>query len=102
MKKIGLSITLLLFLALTGIALWHHGYVGLFTFQLSSFAGIQVLTDLVIALALFLVWLWQDAKKTGRNPWPWIIATCATGSIAPMIYLILYKTQPTPDAGSKH
>ncbi|WP_223789445.1 hypothetical protein [Marinicella meishanensis] len=47
---------LLLFLGLTAVAVWQHGYVGLFTFQLSSYAGMQVLADLVIALGLFLLW----------------------------------------------
>ncbi len=95
MNRVLLSITLILFLALTAITLWHHGYIGLFQFQLSSYAGMQVLTDLVIALTLFLIWMWHDAKRYDRSPWPWAIATMTTGSIAPMVYLLIYKTGKT-------
>lgn len=86
-----LLITLLLFLALTGVAFWYHGYWGIVEPHFQSFGAGQVLADLVIALGLFLVWLWQDAKQLGRNPWPWIIGTMATGSIAPLVYLITRK-----------
>ena len=46
----------------------------------------------LIALGLFLVWMWRDAKAEGRNPWPWILITLATGSIGPLIYLLVYRT----------
>ena len=48
----------------------------------------QVLADLAIALVLVLVWLWRDAKATGRNPVPWVVLTLATGSFGPLIYLL--------------
>lgn len=83
-----LVITLILFGALTAMALWDHGYWGIIEPLLQTFGAGQVFADLAIALSLFLIWLWQDAKQLGRNPWPWIIATMATGSIAPLIYLI--------------
>ncbi|MDA8140530.1 MAG: hypothetical protein M0036_17940 [Desulfobacteraceae bacterium] len=83
-----LIITLAAFSALTAMALWHHGYWGIFKPLFESFAGAQVLADLVIALSLFLVWMWRDAKAAGRNPWPWLLLTLATGSIGPLIYLI--------------
>lgn len=92
MFKMILILVLLLFLGLTAMALLHHGYIGIFTSHLDNYAGMQVFTDLVIALGLFMVWLWHDAKNNNRNPWPWLIGTCTTGSIAPLIYLIIYKT----------
>ncbi|MBI9086137.1 MAG: hypothetical protein JEZ11_21235 [Desulfobacterales bacterium] len=95
-QRILLLITLIAFLALTGIALWHHGYWGIVEPHFQSFGAAQVLADLVIALSLFLVWLWRDARTSGRNPWPWILVTFATGSIGPMIYLLIYKTGKTP------
>jgi hypothetical protein len=51
----------------------------------------QLFFDLVIALLLFLVWMWGDAKATGRNPWPWIAITLAIGSFGPLLYLITRK-----------
>lgn len=93
MQRIFLIITLLLFLALTAIALWHHGYWGIFEPNFRSFGAAQIFADLVISLTLILVWMWRDAKKAGRNPLPWIFLTLATGVIGPLIYLILYKAE---------
>ena len=97
MMKLLVGTVLVLFLGLTAVALWHHGYVGLFTFQFSTYAGMQVLADLVIALSLFLLWLWHDARQAGRNPWPWVVGTCLTGSIAPLLYVLMFKTKPLKD-----
>ncbi len=76
------------FALVTGLALWRHGYWGIFEHQLSSWAGAQVLLDLAIALALVLVWMWRDARQHGRNPWPWLLLTLAAGSFGPLLYLL--------------
>jgi hypothetical protein len=47
---------------------------------------------LVIALTLAMVWMWRDAKATGRNVWPWIIATLVLGSFGPLVYLLTRKS----------
>ncbi|PKL16831.1 MAG: DUF2834 domain-containing protein [Spirochaetae bacterium HGW-Spirochaetae-5] len=91
MQRIILIITLIGFLALTAVAVWFHGVWGIFEPHFKSFGAAQVFVDLIIALVLFMVWMWRDAKSTGRNPWPWIILTMLTGSIAPLIYLITRK-----------
>lgn len=83
-----LILTLVAFSALTALALWQHGLWGIFQPLLSSTAGLQVFVDLVIALTLFMVWMWHDARQTGRNPWPWIVLTLLTGSFGPLIYLL--------------
>jgi hypothetical protein len=88
MQRLLLTITLILFGALTAAALWQHGYWGIFAPLVQSLAGGQVLMDLVIALTLVLAWMWQDAKATGRKVWPWLIATLALGSFGPLIYLL--------------
>jgi hypothetical protein len=88
-KRLILVLTLTAFLALTGVALWQHGFLGIFAPLFQSSAGLQVFFDLVIALSLFLVWMWRDAKAAGRNPWPWIVLTLAVGSIGPLIYLLI-------------
>lgn len=92
MQRFLLLVTLVAFLALTAVAVFYHGYADIFLLQFEHWAGAQVLVDLVIALSLFLVWMWRDAKAAGRNPWPWVLLTLTTGSIAPLVYLILYKT----------
>ncbi|MEM8601374.1 MAG: DUF2834 domain-containing protein [Bacteroidota bacterium] len=80
------------FTVLTVVAVVQHGYVGLLTYQFATSAGMQVLIDLVIACALFLVWLWHDAKALGRSPWPWIALTFVAGSFGPLLYLLTRKT----------
>jgi len=92
MPRTLLILVLIAFSALTAQALWTHGYWGIFEPHFQSSAGAQVLADLVIALSLVLVWLWRDARRTGRNPWPWIALTLATGSFGPLIYLVTRRS----------
>jgi hypothetical protein len=91
MARTLLIVTLLAFGALTAVALAHHGYFDIFTLPLQTWAGTQVLADLVIALTLVMVWMWHDARATGRNVWPWIVATLALGSFGPLLYLLTRK-----------
>ena len=92
MQRTLIVITLVLFGALSAVALIEHGLVGLFTTPLQSLAGQQVFADLVISLTLVMIWMWHDAKATGRNVWPWLIATLAVGSFGPLIYLLTRKS----------
>ncbi|MFN0110708.1 MAG: DUF2834 domain-containing protein [Blastocatellia bacterium] len=95
MQRTLLLITIILFGALTAAALWQHGYWGIFAPHFQSFGGGQVFADLVIALTMALVWMWKDAKATGRNIWPWVIATLALGSFGPLFYLLTRKSTAT-------
>ena len=94
MQRTLLTITLVLFGALSAAALWQHGYWGIVAPHFRSLGAGQVLADLVIALTLVMVWMWHDAKACGRSPWPWIVATLAFGSFSPLIYLLTRKTPP--------
>ena len=94
MQRVLLGVTLAGFSVLSAAALWYHGYWGILEPHFQSFGEGQVLADLVIALVLVMIWMWRDAQAIGRNPWPWIIATLATGSFGPLIYLL---TRPTPE-----
>jgi hypothetical protein len=93
MQRTLLSLVLLAFGALSAVALWQHGFWGILEPHFKTFGGAQVLADLVIALTLFMVWMWKDAQDTGRNPWPWIVLTLAAGSFGPLLYLL---TRPAP------
>lgn len=88
MNKTLLLIVLAPFSALSALALWQHGYWGLFEPALHSTAAAQVLADLAIALGLLWVWLYRDARTRGRNPWPWMAMTLALGSFGPLVYLL--------------
>jgi hypothetical protein len=95
MQRIALTITIALFGALTAAALWQTGILGIIDWHVKSFGGGQVFTDLVIALTLAMVWMWHNAKATGRNVWPWILLTLATGSFGPLLYLLTSKNKST-------
>lgn len=83
-----LAIALLIpFTLLTVYALLRVGYTGIFEHVVAGPAGWQLFADLVVALVLILVWLTTDARRTGRNPWPWIVVTLLLGSFGPLLYL---------------
>ena len=92
MQRTLIIITLILFGALSAAALWQHGYWGIIAPHFKSFGAGQVLADLVIALTLAMVWMWRDAKATGRNAWPWVVVTLALGSFGPLLYLLTRKS----------
>jgi len=89
MNRRTLAIAILIpFTLLTLYAVSQVGFIGIFEYHLHSPAGWQVIADLVIALVLLLTWLVPEARKAGRNPWPWVVATLLLGSIGPLLYLV--------------
>jgi len=88
MQRNLIAIVLVLFGALTAVALWQHGYWGIIEPHFRTFGAAQVFADLVIALSLAMIWMWRDARAAGRSPWPWIAATLALGSFGPLVYLL--------------
>lgn len=87
-QKLALAI-LVPFSVLSGYALMEVGYVGLLTYQMANPAGWQVFIDLVIALVLVSLWMISDARRSGRNVWPYMVATLFLGSFGPLFYLLL-------------
>jgi Terpene cyclase DEP1 len=88
MQRALLVVTLVLFGILSAFALAERGYLGIFALHFQSYAGAQVLADLVIALTLVMIWMWRDARSNGRRIWPWLLATLALGSFGPLLYLL--------------
>jgi len=82
-------ILLVPFPLLTVYAVVQVGYLGIFDYHRHSPAGWQVFADLVIALVLVLSWMIPEARRAGRNPWPWVVATLFLGSFGPLLYLAL-------------
>lgn len=99
MQRWVLTVILVAFSGLTALALWHHGYWGLVAPLWRTFGGMQVLADLVLALGLATVWMWRNARATGRNPWPWIVLTLVAGSFGPLAYLL--GQRPTPPGNAR-
>jgi len=95
MQRNLIAIVLVLFGALTAVALWQHGYWGIIEPHFRTFGAAQVFADLMIALSLAMIWMWRDARAAGRSPWPWIAATLALGSFGPLVYLLTRR--PTSD-----
>ncbi|MDJ0879020.1 MAG: DUF2834 domain-containing protein [Halieaceae bacterium] len=86
-RKLFAIAILIPFSLLTIYAVMEAGYVGIFDYQRHSPAGWQVFADLVIALLLVFVWMIPDARRAGRNPWPWVVLTLLLGSFGPLLYL---------------
>jgi hypothetical protein len=104
LKKVVLFFVLADFTAYSVWVAANGGSVGevLSLFSVNPWIG-QVTLDLVIALSMVLVWIWNDAKANGRNPIPWVIATLCTGSIATLAYFAFRPstdTAPTWDGRS--
>ncbi|MFK7974724.1 MAG: hypothetical protein AB8C02_01225 [Halioglobus sp.] len=97
-KKTIALLLLVPFVALTIYSVAQVGYIGLFEYHLHSPAGWQVFTDLVLALIIVFMWLIPDARRSGRNPWPWFAATVFLGSISPLLYLVTAKESDAPAA----
>jgi membrane protein implicated in regulation of membrane protease activity len=93
-KKLVLFVVLADFVAFT---VWVLATGGSLTEVVAAFSVnpwiLQVSLDLVLALSLVSIWVWSDARKRGKNPVPWIVATLFTGSIAPLTYL-LFRSGP--------
>lgn len=88
-------LVLVVFGGLTAVALQQHGLWGIIAPHFQSTGPGQVFADLVIALTLVMVWMVRDARRLGRNPWPWVAGTLLTGSFGPLLYLL---TRREPDA----
>ena len=93
-----IRITLLSFvlLAFGVFSMWvmlDVGYFGIWASGFESPGATQILFDLVISCLVFSCWMLADAKARGVNPWPWLLAIVATGSIAILVYLIVRETQ---------
>ena len=87
-KKYLLLDTLVLFLGLTAWAVYQHGYVGFFELALANWATRLMFVDLSIALALFTVWMVQDARARGGRWLPYALVTLLLGAAGPLLYLI--------------
>lgn len=98
LKKLLLWSVLIEFALFSGWVMWEVGYLGIWQAGFASAGSLQVLLDLVICAGLIGVWLFNDARQRGMNPWPWLVATLLAGSLAPLLYLIVREQSPQRQA----
>jgi len=65
-----------------------RGYTGFLALAAAEPWAAQMLVDLVIALALFLGWMFRDAREHAIPPWPYAALVLTTGSIGALAYLV--------------
>ncbi len=88
-----LGLVLIDFVALTGVVLVEHGYLGFFELATANTATMLLFTDLVIVLALAGVWMWRDAQERGVRVVPYLLVGLAFGAAGPLLYLIVREHQ---------
>ena len=89
--RLALSIVLVAFLALTGIAVAQHGYLGFFALASANWATRLLFLDLVISLSLCAAWMVRDARSRGAAFVPYLLVTATFGAAGPLLYLIRRK-----------
>ncbi len=80
---------------LSAIAVADVGYFGIIEPHFKSWGAAQVFWDLVIVLVLAVIWMVNDARGRGLNPWPYVVLTFAAGSFGPLLYLIVRELRST-------
>jgi len=85
-----IALPLLAFSAYTGLIIFTDpdGYLGFVWLALRERWAMQMLLDVGLALTLFLLWMWRDAKERRIFVWPYVIACLALGSIGALAYLL--------------
>ena len=87
--QILLGIVLAVFGFETAWAIAQFGYVGFFENLLAAgFPTHLAVFDLLIALSLVSVWMWNDARERSATLWPYLLLTVTLGSVGPLLYLI--------------
>lgn len=97
-SRILLLCVLLGFCALTAATIAKQGFVSVLVNQFQTLGGIQVFVDLAIMCGLFSVWMYHDAKATGRKFLPWFVLTLVLASFGPLLYLMTAPKSPGPDS----
>ena len=101
-KQLALGVVLADFAALTAYALHVHGVGGLLAAATANVATIAATVDLVIALSLVSLWMWQDARDRGVSAMPYLLLTLVFGSVGPLLYLIRREGLAAPRALRAH
>ena len=88
-RLLGLLAAIVALLSVTVPAVLEVGFTGIFVGQLQTWAGAQVLLDLVIVASLTCIWMVNDAPSRGLKAWPFVVITLLIGSFGPLFYLVM-------------
>ena len=72
----------------SAVIVLDHGYTGFIELALTGGWAMQVFIDLCIALTLFAIWMFGDAKERSLPFWPYFITILTLGSIGALAYLV--------------
>lgn len=97
-RLLALAVVVVLFGALSAVALADVGYVGIIEPHFKSWGAGQVFTDLVIMCVLGCIWMVYDGRQRGIASWPFVLLTLVAGSFGPLFYLILREVRSAPSA----
>ena len=93
---------LVLFAGFTLVALAMDGLVGIVHAITYNWMSVQIFIDLVLAVVVLDIWIHRDARASGKNPWPWLVASLISGMFSPLIYFLAREgSGPATDRG-KH
>lgn len=70
----------------SALIVFEHGYTGFIELALTGGWALQVFIDLCIALVLYTIWMFGDAKEGGLPFWPYVIIILTLGSIGALAY----------------
>ncbi len=103
LRKTLLWIILTSFASYSTWVMWQVGYFGIWQAGFTDIAALQILLDLAIGCFLICCWIKGDAESRGMNPYPWMIATLATGTLAPLLYLLIreYRRDALMDSAQR-
>lgn len=87
MLRLLLLLVLAAFGAYSTYAMLQVGYLGIWQAGMANPGALQVLLDLCVMASLVSLWMYTDARRASRNPWPYLLLTMVGGSFGPLLYL---------------
>jgi hypothetical protein len=94
-RLLALLVVIVLFGALSAMALMDVGYFGIIEPHFQSWGAGQVFADLVILAVMACFWMVADGRARGINPWPFVAITVVAGSFGPLFYLVARELRST-------
>jgi hypothetical protein len=104
MPKLFLAWYFVAFVAFTGFAVSQDGLLSPFP-PFERWHTYQIFFDLGTSIGLVSIWVYYDMQKRGRPAAyfiAYLVGVGVSGSIAPMLYLLLFRPEPSDDSEAPH